>query len=57
MFVVPFDTNKLNISMRNEPVTSNKEKKLRVMMKKHLRIQNHQVIIKKNKGNNCVTNL
>ena len=47
MFVVPFDTTKLNPSMRNESVTPNKEKKYLVMMKKHLRIQNNRVIRKK----------
>ena len=55
-FLVPFYYTKLNLFIRNDPV-KNKEKKQLMMMKKNLRVWDHQVIRKIGKGESFGTNL
>ena len=55
--MVPFDTNKLNCTTRNEPVTPNKEKTYLVVKNNNPGIQNHQTIRKISKGKMFCTNL
>ena len=48
MFLISFDSTKLNLFIRKDPIKIGNKTK-RVMIKKHPRIQNHQVIRKGNK--------
>ena len=54
-FAVPLDNNKLNLPMRNNSVTANKNKNIArddLDDEKQIRIQNDQVIRKKNQRRN-----
>ena len=54
-FAVPLDNNKLNLPMRNNSVTPNKNKNIArddLDDEKQIRIQNDQVIRKKNQRRN-----
>ena len=51
-FVVPLDNTKLNPTMRNDSVTHKRNRGMIRMVRKQLRIKNHQVIRKNNQRRN-----